>query len=105
MKKIIGFSILLLFASIACFAQADSISVSVRNQYEGETSNATVTVLKTGQLAITDERGLVTLKALHIAIGMETAQMIFPFIKNKIIEPALVAKFTILAFALACIKS
>ena len=63
MKKIIGFSILLLFASIACFAQTDSISVSVRNQYEGETSNATVTVLKTGQLAITDERGLVTLKA------------------------------------------
>ncbi len=63
MKKIIGFSTLLLLASIACFSQADSFQVKISNQYEGEISNASIMVLKTGEVATTNEHGLVTLKA------------------------------------------
>ena len=44
-------------------------------------------------------------KALLNAIGMATAQIIFPLMKNKQMEPKLVAKLTILALAEACKKS
>ena len=63
MKKIIGFGTLLLLVSIACFSQADSFQVKISNQYEGEISNASIMVLKTGEVATTNEHGLVTLKA------------------------------------------
>ncbi len=44
-------------------------------------------------------------KALHKAIGIATAQIIFPFNIKRQIEPKLVAKLTILALAEACKKS
>ena len=44
-------------------------------------------------------------KALQMAMGIAMLQMIVPLIKNKVIEPALVARFTILALAEACRKS
>ena len=43
--------------------------------------------------------------ALLMAIGIAIVQIIFPFKKNKQIEPKLVAKLTILALADACKKS
>jgi membrane-associated protein len=63
MKKIIGFSALLLLASFISFAQTDSISVTIRNQYEGEVKNASVKVIKSGETATTNDRGVVILKA------------------------------------------
>lgn len=44
-------------------------------------------------------------KELLAAIGSAIAQIIFPFKMNKHIEPKLVERFTILAFAEACKKS
>lgn len=44
-------------------------------------------------------------KPLHIAIGIAIAQIIFPVIRNKHIEPKFVARFTNLAVAEACKKS
>ena len=43
--------------------------------------------------------------ALHIAIGMAIPQIMVPLIKNRTIDPKLVERFTILAWALACKKS
>ncbi len=53
----------LIVASLSSVAQSDSILVTVRNQYETEIKNANVRVVKTGETATTNDRGLVTLKA------------------------------------------
>ena len=63
MKKNIGFTALLLLASLISFAQTDSIIVTVRNQYEGVVKNATIKVIKSGETATINEHGIVTLKA------------------------------------------
>ena len=63
MKQLLSFIALLFLVSISCFAQSESVLVTVRNQYESEIKNATITVLKNGDTATTNDRGLVTLKA------------------------------------------
>ena len=63
MKQLFSLACLLLLASIACFSQTDSLLLTVRNQYEGEIKNTTVTIVKTGEIVTTNEHGLVTLKA------------------------------------------
>ncbi len=44
-------------------------------------------------------------KVLQAAMGNAASQIIFPFIIKSVIEPKLVARFTILAWADACKKS
>lgn len=63
MKHFFSLLCLLVVASLSCIAQSDSVLVTVRNQYETEIKDATVTVVKTGETATTNDRGLVTLKA------------------------------------------
>ena len=90
MKKIIGFSILLLLASLVSFAQSDSISVTVRNQYEGEVKNAIVKVIKSGETFTTNDRGIVILKASDNDIVMvskvdyDTAAIVIKNIKGEV---------------------
>ena len=90
MKKIIGFSILLLLVSLVSFAQSDSISVTVRNQYEGEVKNAIVKVIKSGETFTTNDRGIVILKASDNDIVMvskidyDTAAIVIKNIKGEV---------------------
>ena len=63
MKQFLSLITLLFLVSTSCFAQSDSMLVTVLDQYESELKNAIITVVKTGETATTNDRGLVTLKA------------------------------------------
>ncbi|MBC7650278.1 MAG: VTT domain-containing protein [Deinococcales bacterium] len=63
MKQLLSIIALLFLVSISCFAQSDSVLVTVRNQYESEIKNAAITVVRTGDTATTNDHGLVTIKA------------------------------------------
>jgi len=63
MKHFFSLICLLVVASLSCIAQSNNIVVTIRNQYETEIKDASVRVVKTGETATTNDRGLVTLKA------------------------------------------
>ncbi|MCZ2223269.1 MAG: VTT domain-containing protein [Chitinophagales bacterium] len=63
MKKILALITSILLFNCYAFAQLDSVTFKIQNQYQAEISDVSVTVLNSGKIFTSNERGIVTIEA------------------------------------------